>query len=214
MGNKNLAPLILGIVLAAGTNGAAACRPQPATSAQIRWSESKDIRSPNCQWSLLIRPTKPEDGPADVYLSTRTGNVRRLLFKSNRDGTIHWGNGNSRLLVEDKQFSNSYRLLLFDLSKKNQTEADALQINKEIRSDVENKLRPSENIVYYFPKFVAWEARGVIISVGIVVVNGKSGPFTSYCFGYQMGIQPIQIKSTLSEAELKKLDGASCQIWP
>ena len=157
---------------------------------------------------------KGEDAPADVYVKSRADNVPRLLFKLNRDGTIYLGNGNGLLLLEDQQFSNTYRLLLFDLDTATQSETDALRISKDVRSDIIRKLSPGEDINYYFPKFIAWAARDVVISVGVVTVTGNSGPFTPHCFGYEIGTHPIHIKSVLSETDLKRRYGASCQIWP
>jgi hypothetical protein len=203
---------IFGTLFIAANEGADICSADASTSVRIHWSERQDIQSPHRRWSVQICPT--ENGPADAYLKSPSSNDRRLLFRLNRDGIINWGKDDNWLLLEDQQFSNTYRLMLFKLSDTAESETEAIRINQEIRADVQLRLMPTENINYYFPKFAAWDDGEAVISVGIMAVNGKLGPFSPHCFGYKIKTRPLKILSILSEADLKKKYGASCQIWP
>ncbi len=205
--------LALGGLFSASAAQVPSCTHQPNNPVQIQWSESKELQSPDCRWSIEVRPLKRADGPASVYLKNRAGGAERLLFRLNRDGVIHWREDGESLVVEDMRFSNSYRLLLFDMAKP-ESEPDALKINNEIRADVEHELKPGEKINYYFPRFVAWAGSGLVVSVGLTTVNGQTGPFAPHCFGYGVATQSPKISTTLTEDDLKKQYGASCQIFP
>jgi hypothetical protein len=207
---STLAVLVFALL---GVKNPEACPIRAARSARIHWSEAQSVASPNCHWLVQIRPSG--DSPADVTVGRLPKGPQRLLFTLNRDGIIHWGPAQSdRLLLEDQQFSNTYRLRLFDLETAESGKA-TLEINERVREDVEGRLKPTEKINYYFPRFVSWDTGGqLVISVGVVTVFGASGPFTRHCFGYEIKISPLEIRSTISDIQLKKRFGASCQVWP
>jgi hypothetical protein len=183
-------------------------------STEIHWSERKQIQSPDGRWRIDVVPARgDEDKPAVVFLEGGPGNTRRVLFNLNRHGVLHWAPENHWLVLEDQEWSNSYRLLLFDLLS-TQPEATALRINTAIEADTRRVLGPDERINYYFPKFVKWSQGVVIVSVGVVTVRGKTGPFTPHCTGYVVSLEGHRIRARLDEGELNKRYGASCQMFP
>lgn len=117
-------------------------------------------------------------------------------------------------MYEDQIFSNRYRLLLFDLARPDQSETEALHIDELVRAETQRQLPPAAKINYYFPQFVRWSGPDVIVSVGLVTVNGETGPFTARCYGYRLGINPLEVHASLSGTELGAKFGASCRIWP
>lgn len=204
----------LGAILAAGNAQATPCSPHPSVPVQVHWSETYELQSPDCRWHIEIRPAEGGDGPARAYIRSRSGEASRLLFELDRDGIIHWGTDGDSLLLEDMRFSDHYFLLVFSPLTAPQSEEGAQQIDKEIRADVERKLKPNENIAYYLPRYVAWTEGGLAVSVGVVTVKGQSGPFTDHCFGYEVATETSKLKVTLTEDDLKKRYHASCQKWP
>jgi len=201
------------LVLAAANAQGVPCTASPNETVQIHWSETKRVFSPNCKWVLDIRSVG-EDGPAVAYIHEVKQGVPRHLFEVSRDAVIHWDKLEADLLVEDMEFSNRYRLMLFEPLNGYQSQKEALRIDDTIRADVEHNLKPRENIIYYLPKFVAWTDGGLVVSVGVITVDGHSGPFTSRCVGYEVAARPIKIMATLSKASLKKEYGVTCQVWP
>jgi hypothetical protein len=209
--------VVLNIILAISNAQVRPCATSQNESIQIHWSESKTVFSPACKWALTIRALG-ENGPAEVSIQgIKQGipiGVHHPLFGLGRDAVIHWGDGDTLIVVEDMQFSDRYRLMLFDPLNSSQREEEALRINDLLGRDIERKLKSRENIIYFLPRFVAWTDSGLAISVGVTTVIGQSGPFTAHCFGYEIASAPVRIRRTLNAVELKERFGSTCQEWP
>jgi hypothetical protein len=186
---------------------------QPLKSSHIHWSTPSNLRSPDGKWTIYVRPANSGDAPADVYLSRIGTDFRSHLFELQRDAEVYWRPTGGVVVIGDQKSSNDYRVLVFILNAASQK--SALVLNEKIAQDVKQRLGEGSQIAYYFPRFSQWSSDGhLVISVGVVTVRNGSGPFTAHCFGYIADAESQNIRSTLSESQLKEKYGASCQIWP
>ena len=74
-----------------------------------------------------------------------------------------------------------------------QRSGEALQLDQLVRKRIEHDLGASKSIAYYFPKFVAWSAGGLVVSVGVESTRGRSGSFTFHCYGFELALRPARI---------------------
>lgn len=182
-------------------------------SEHIHWSAPSTLRSPDGKWLLQVRSGVSENAPANVYLSHLKTEPGFRLFELQRDAEVYWRTTQDVLVVVDEKASNDYRILVFNL--KNPSEKSALVLNEKLLQDVKKRLGSDNEIVYYFPRFSQWLRNGnAVIAVGVVTAHNGSGPFAAHCFGYIASDKSQSIQSTVSDSDLKRKYGASCQIWP
>ncbi len=205
--------LAIGLLLVSAEAHGGPCTPSADQAVRIHWSETRIVFSPSCKWALEI-DSIGTDGPAKVRIRKIGGGPPHFLFAVRRDAEVRWAGNDTALVVRDMQFSDRYNLLLFDPIDAYQDQKKALWINNVIREAVKHELKPRDNLTYYLPDLVQWKNGKVVVSVGVVTVTGDSGPFTSHCFGYEIGRQSLRIGKELSQANLKTQFGTTCQIWP
>ena len=180
---------------------------------EMRWSETMRSVSPNGSWQLEVAP-QGEDGPGLVLVQKAAGGERHILLRLQRDGSVLWSPDSKSLIIEDRAFSDHYRLMLFHVPFPSQGQQKALSLDRMVQAAVKKSMNPSEEINYYLPKVIGWRDGDWLVAVGVTAVRGDSGPFIPHCFGYLADDKTLSITRSLSEAELKVGFGATCQMWP
>lgn len=187
------------------------CTPSSNHPVSLHWDDRAQIFSPDCRTTLNVQPSGDEGAQVSLEVRGHTS----LLFRVDRDAILHWGPDNQSLLVEDAQYSNHYRLLLFDPLSPLISPTTSLRLDMLLRNKVHTALTKDDNIAYYFPRFVAWpNPADLIVYVGLSTTRGANGPFTEHCFGYQVDPETLRVVNTLTADELKKRYSASCQTAP
>jgi len=176
----------------------------------IHWSEKSSSVSPDLKWRLEVSP-QGEDGPAVVSIRRTTDETKHVLFRLQRDASVIWSPDSTSLMVEDRLFSDHYRLMLFHIPFQSQSEQKALSINRSVKAAVKRSLNPGEQINYYLPEAIGWRDGHWLIAVGVTTVRGGSGPFTAHCLGFLVNDRGV-ITQSLSDSQLKDKFGATCQM--
>jgi hypothetical protein len=170
-----------------------ACPTSGPKNAHLHWSDAATMVSPDCRWSVEVKPLPGDSDAAVLLTNVKTGAVRQLFVLA-RDGAVHWSADGQTLVVRYDEFSNHYRVMVFSPLDAWQTDTAALEVDRRIRADIEHTLAPTARILSYFPRFVSFTPGGAaIMSVGVVTVNGETGPTTRHCFGYVVTPSPLSI---------------------
>ena len=207
---NTLLAIVSGVLLAQSADSP--CRVSGvAISATIHWSEPTTLFSPRCRWVLDVRANNSDDG-ASVYLRRRDTRPSRLLFRLNRDATVHWSADGGTLFVDDQTWSDAYRVLLFDFDTSDLSASitRGTLIDKRIRAEVERTLSPGERVQFYFPRFVAWEDGNVVVHVEFATSRTIPGPLTRRCVGYAIAKTSAIIRARFTQSEMRKRYGLSC----
>jgi hypothetical protein len=198
--------LIVGAIFASQPS----CVSPGAREAHLHWSDRKTVMSPDCRWSLTITPL-PGDSDGLVTLKDNRAGISRPLFRLERDAQLYWSPDRVTLFVENMEAPDDTRLMLYSPLGAGQTDSTAVDIDRLIRSDVDRHLKGKPDILFYYPRFVAFTGGAIVISVGVVTIGAQEGPSTAHCFGYSIVPDPLAIRQRISESELKRRYGASCQ---
>jgi hypothetical protein len=154
------------------------------------------------------------EGPAKVTITNRGLPGKRTSFVVSRDASVHWSSSERSLFVEDMHYSDTYRVLIFDLLASFPSETLALKVNATVRKTFESTLAKGDRVIYYLPRFVAWQRNTAVISLGVTTVHGETGPFTPHCVGYVVDVRTSKITESLDRTKLEKEFSADCQISP
>jgi len=179
----------------------------------IHWSRKDTIVSPGQIWELdVVPPENDADDFSPVYLRKPGQDKTQLLFQFGRAGMIFWQG--DALFVEDRASSNTYSIMLFNPLSKYPHQSQGLVINDVVRAEVRRKVKNNEEIYFYYPHFVSWTGNKLVVSVSVRTTRNGAGPGISYCLGYEIDAQSLEIKSSLTEKELMKKYNADCREWP
>lgn len=179
----------------------------------VSWGENKTIISPERNWIIDIVSSKDNDENAYAYLRKTTQNKPYFLFEIPRNAVVYWKR-DIAIFVEDMFASSRYQIRLFYPLDTDSFPKNGLEIEDLISSDINKRLKPTEEIVYYHPRLVSWIEDKIVVSVGITTVNIEPRPFLLHCFGYEINAQPLKITATLDEGEIKEKYGGACQFNP
>jgi len=174
----------------------------------IHWSEKSIIVSPGQTWELEIVPNEEGDF-SPVYLRKPGQDKTHLLFQFGRDGMIFWQG--DALFVEDMASSNTYSIMLFNPLSKYPHQRQGLVIDEIVRSEVRRKVK-NEEIYFYYPHFVSWTGNKLVVSAAVMTLKyGTERPGISYCLGYEIDAQSLEIKASLTDKELMEKYNTDCQ---
>ena len=70
----------------------------------------------------------------------------------------------------------------------------------------------NEEIYFYYPHFVSWTGNKLVVSAAVMTLKyGTDRPGISYCLGYEIDAQSLEIKASLTDKELMKKYNTDCQ---
>jgi hypothetical protein len=183
-------------------------------SVAVHWfnAKPKELSSPDCRWMLILRPTHDTDERSLAYVRDETTGKQHQLFKVERDGTVHWGRDGNSLFVEDFYTADYGRFLLFAPLDAALSERNGLAMDSAIRADVPRRIGRRQKIWYYWISFVSWQNERLTVTVTVETTrNGKDGPFTSTCIGYEIAPTPFAISKVLTSDQIKTRYDRSCE---
>jgi hypothetical protein len=200
---------LLGATLAS-TGGHNVCPYPTEPTTGIIWSENRKISSPDCRWVLEIHTRGELD--AIVTIRKASGGKPQRILKLVRTADIHWGEDGNSLFILDMQGSNLFRPLLYTPLTGPLSEHRASRIDNLIENDVLSRINRKLDILHYYAGYIAWKDNFLVVSTYLDLSPREGGvPYTRYCFGYELSVRPLAIKTVLSEEEMKrKYPGASC----
>lgn len=186
----------------------AACNSQVRTQADLQWSESASIVSPNRKWAIDVEANpslNSEENRTPVTLKRCSSGQKALLFILSRLATLHWGPRGDEILVVDWPGAGRGELLFFDANRAaSNVREDASQIDRVVRNATVARLGASREIVFYFPEVVAWRSNLILFSVSGETVVGRTGALRPFCYGVSLDTRTMHSKEILTEDALKK----------
>jgi hypothetical protein len=138
------------------------------------------------------------------------------LFILARDAELHWGADSNHILVINEPLSGGNELLFFSVSSLT-TGTQGLPpdtLNRAVKEALTERLGKEKYVDFYLPSFVSWKGNDLLLAVGGETDLGHDGPMDTYCYGMRINISTLRVESVLSEKELKKSTGHSCQESP
>src|SRR5215510_8831720 len=179
--------LVFVILLILNDVSYAQCSSVPRSHAQLQWSETAKLVSPDRGWELEVRPLLTSDeNQSPVRLRSCQGTGSRTLLTLQRSAEAYWGPDSKSLLIINEPVANSNKLLFFrTTSVKGSVEEEASgQIDEAVRQRLSQELGEKRHIEFYLPQFVSWKASGFVLAVGGATSSGADGPMSPYCYGF------------------------------
>ena len=178
----------------------------------INWKKKDKIVSPDQIWEMEIVPAAGNNkyyNFAHADLGKQGQEESHWLFRFEGDGKIFW-NGNA-LFVEESAPSNIHSIMLFNPLSEYRDQSQALIIDEIVSAEVRRKIK-SDEIIHYYPHFVSWTGNKLVVSVDVMTVKyGTEGPNITYCLGYEIDAQSLDIKASLTDNELLEKYNTDCQ---
>ncbi len=209
--------LALGLALLTAGPSSVPCSGPSQPHGHLQWSESAKIVAPNPAWQVEVHPVLTSDeNQTPVTLHSCRNDGAWPLFTLERSAEIYWSPGSRNLLVVNKPFSGSSRLLFFSveaLSDGKRAGASDL-LDRTVKQAVLQRLGEKRHIEFYLPQFVSWGKGNIVLAVGGATYSGDNGPMSPYCYGIVVNGGTLRVEDTLTAGELKAKFGAECRVSP
>ncbi|MGB6745438.1 MAG: hypothetical protein WBE38_17460 [Terracidiphilus sp.] len=206
----------ISLLLSAGT-ASAQCSGAPKYRAQLQWSESAKVVSPDHAWVVEVRAVFDADENRTPVTVHRCGGIGSWpLFTLKRDAELHWGADSNHILVINEPLSGTNELLFFSVASLT-TGTQGLPpdaLDRAVNEALTERLGKEKYVQYYLPSLVSWKGNDLLLAVGGETNLGHDGPLASYCYGMRINISTLHVESVLSEKELKTRTGHGCQDSP
>ncbi len=209
--------LALGLALLVTGASSAPCSGTSPSHGHLQWSESAKIVAPDRAWQVEVHPvltSEENQTPVTLHSCRKAGSWP--LFTLKRSAEIYWSPDSRNLLVVNKPFSGSSRLLFFSvkaLSDGKRAGASDL-LDRTVKQAVLQRLGEKRHIEFYLPQFVSWAKGNIVLAVGGATYSGGNGPMSPYCYGIVVNGGTLRVEDTLTAGELKAKFGAECRVSP